>query len=56
MNIKELIDELKELPPKTKVRVGVYWSNCLHIQYVKEINYFEDGEWVTIEGDKEGGF
>ena len=52
MNVKELIDELKELPEDTEVQLSVNYDNCWHIQEAEHVSYFKPGEWVTIIGKK----
>lgn len=52
MNVKELINELKELPEDTEVELSVHYCNSWHIQDAERVSYFKSGEWVTIIGKK----
>lgn len=46
-----LLDLVEAGKGDKKVRVSVMYDNCDHIQDLKRIHCFDEGEWVTLAGD-----
>lgn len=51
MNVKELIEELKKLPPNAEVRYGVKKKNGHLLEVVNKVEKWHS--WVIMKGGEE---
>lgn len=52
--VKELIAELKKLPPEHTVTVSVLYDDCEHMRALTDVHYYDSDniDWIVLRGGK----